>query len=424
MSGSAARVASWRSLSPCCRVASCGDSRDSSQGEETVPRITPTSGVTTLAPTVEAPTTTVAPTAAPTAPPATAFPTSPTAAAHAPSDSTARHAATGDAAARDAATGHAATGDRGAGDAAAHHAGADHPAARNAATADDRRRRHTRRAGAVHRRRRRRRHRTADRQRRLVPRRVGDRSRRDVSGDAGVRGRRRVPRHELGMGPRRLLPGDVRRGTRHVGDVDLHGGVLRRRALRRRGGSDRDHPAGLHRRPRRAAADGVDRPGLSGRRGRHVRAADRSGGARLPVPSRARGRRHRRPADAGRARDRSAEPAAFGNHDHNRRPPPPATTSPATTVLPATTTTVVGAGAPVECTAAAIGADIGREVDEVTACHAGWALGQIRSCPGNSACPRADLFRLSESGWAFIRSVRYQCAEDLHEMGMSAYTAG
>jgi peptidoglycan hydrolase-like protein with peptidoglycan-binding domain len=101
----------------------------------------------------------------------------------------------------------------------------------------------------------------------------------------------------------------------------------------------------------------------------------------------------------------------------------PATTI-ATTTTPATTTTVVGAGDPAECTVAAVGEDIGRAVDEITACHAGWALGQIRSCPANSACPKADLFRISETGWAFIRQVRYQCAEDLHEAGMSAYTAG
>ena len=103
------------------------------------------------------------------------------------------------------------------------------------------------------------------------------------------------------------------------------------------------------------------------------------------------------------------------------------TTSPATTVptttAPATTTTVVGAGERAECTAAAVGEDIGRTVDEITACHAGWALGQIKSCPENSACPKADLFRMSETGWAFLRQVRYECAEDLHEAGMSAYTA-
>ena len=101
---------------------------------------------------------------------------------------------------------------------------------------------------------------------------------------------------------------------------------------------------------------------------------------------------------------------------------PPATTTP-TTTTPATTTTVVGADDPAECSSAAVGEDIGRAVDEITACHAGWALGQVKSCPANSACPKADLFRISETGWAFIRQVRYQCAEDLHDAGMSAYTA-
>ena len=47
----------------------------------------------------------------------------------------------------------------------------------------------------------------------------------------------------------------------------------------------------------------------------------------------------------------------------------------------------------------------------------------IRSCAA-TPCQRADLFRFGESGWAFIRPVRYECAEDLQQAGMSAYTAG
>jgi peptidoglycan hydrolase-like protein with peptidoglycan-binding domain len=387
-------------------MASCGDSRDSSQGEETVPRITPTSGVTTLAPTVEAPTTTVAPTTGPTAPPATAFPTSPTPPPTPaptqppatqppatqppatqpfttpapitlppetpPPPTTAVVVTPGEPAlCTDAAVG-AATGLLTVSNVSCHAGWAvGHdvtcPATQECEGVDVF---HVTSSGWVH----------------------------------------------DGYFPAMCAEGLVTSGMAIYTAVSFVGALC----------GDAAGPTE------------IIRPDSTGERVVQLQtaliaegypvAADGTYGPRTEAA--VRDYQSRRGLEV----DGIAGPqtqAALGIGPQNQPPSgttttpataPPATTSPATTVLP-TTTTVVGAGAPVECTAAAIGADIGREVDEVTACHAGWALGQIRSCPGNSACPRADLFRLSESGWAFIRSVRYQCAEDLHEMGMSAYTA-
>ena len=108
-------------------------------------------------------------------------------------------------------------------------------------------------------------------------------------------------------------------------------------------------------------------------------------------------------------------------------------TSETTQPAPATTTTTVaardhddggGAGAPVECTAAAIGADMGRTVDEISACHAGWAIAPLPSCPAGLACPRSTSSTSPTPAGCHDGSSPAGCAEDLHEAGMSAYTAG
>lgn len=96
------------------------------------------------------------------------------------------------------------------------------------------------------------------------------------------------------------------------------------------------------------------------------------------------------------------------------------TTTPASATVPST---AVGAGATAECTAAAIGADIGRPVDVIAACHSGWAIGQINNC-AVAPCPTVDVFHVTDQGWMYDRKVAAGCAEELHDAGMSAYTAG
>jgi peptidoglycan hydrolase-like protein with peptidoglycan-binding domain len=102
----------------------------------------------------------------------------------------------------------------------------------------------------------------------------------------------------------------------------------------------------------------------------------------------------------------------------------PASTSPptaATTTAP-TSVVVVTAGQPVACTAAAIGADLGRAVDEITACRAGWALGP-ESCAAAGVDCRVDVFHVTDEGWVHDGAFPADCVDDLTATGMAVHTA-
>ena len=103
----------------------------------------------------------------------------------------------------------------------------------------------------------------------------------------------------------------------------------------------------------------------------------------------------------------------------------PAPTSPptaATTIAPSSTVVVVTAGEPVECTAAAIGADLGRTVDEIAACRGGWALGP-ESCAAAGIDCRVDVFHVTDEGWVHDGAFPADCVDDLTVTGMSVHTA-
>ncbi len=107
-------------------------------------------------------------------------------------------------------------------------------------------------------------------------------------------------------------------------------------------------------------------------------------------------------------------------------PTPPTSPTVPPTAVPstiATSATVAGVGAGAECTAAAIGEDLGRPVDVISACHSGWAIGRINDC-SQAPCPTVDVFHITDRGWVYDTKVAAGCAEELHDAGMSAYTAG
>jgi peptidoglycan hydrolase-like protein with peptidoglycan-binding domain len=117
----------------------------------------------------------------------------------------------------------------------------------------------------------------------------------------------------------------------------------------------------------------------------------------------------------------AGEPAAPATTTSPPATLPPATAPPTTA---GTTTTVAGPDSPVECSTAAISADVGRQVDAISACHSGWAIAPLPTCQAGLACPRVDVFHVTETGWVADGSSPAGCAEDLHDAGMSAYTAG
>jgi peptidoglycan hydrolase-like protein with peptidoglycan-binding domain len=102
----------------------------------------------------------------------------------------------------------------------------------------------------------------------------------------------------------------------------------------------------------------------------------------------------------------------------------PATTTLRTTAPGATSTVVVTPGEPVDCIADAVAADIGTGVREIVECRAGWAIGRIEPCPQNTICEEADIFHVTENGWVHDGVFSALCAEHLVEAGMSAHTAG
>jgi peptidoglycan hydrolase-like protein with peptidoglycan-binding domain len=93
----------------------------------------------------------------------------------------------------------------------------------------------------------------------------------------------------------------------------------------------------------------------------------------------------------------------------------------ATTIAPSSTA-VVTAGEPVECTAAAIGADLGRAVDEISACRGGWALGPESCSPAGTDC-RTDIFHVTDQGWVHDGAFPADCVDDLTVTGMAVHTA-
>jgi peptidoglycan hydrolase-like protein with peptidoglycan-binding domain len=102
---------------------------------------------------------------------------------------------------------------------------------------------------------------------------------------------------------------------------------------------------------------------------------------------------------------------------------------PAPTAPPATPTTtapsstaVVTAGEPVRCTAEAIGGDLGRAVEEITACRGGWALGS-ESCAAAGVDCRVEVFHVTERGWVDDGAFPADCVDDLTVTGMAVHTA-
>jgi peptidoglycan hydrolase-like protein with peptidoglycan-binding domain len=102
-------------------------------------------------------------------------------------------------------------------------------------------------------------------------------------------------------------------------------------------------------------------------------------------------------------------------------PAPTAPPAAPTTTAPSSTA-VVTAGEPVECTAAAISADLGRAVDEITACRGGWALG-AESCAAAGVDCRADVFHVTDEGWVHDGAFPADCVDDLTVTGMAVHTA-
>jgi peptidoglycan hydrolase-like protein with peptidoglycan-binding domain len=85
-------------------------------------------------------------------------------------------------------------------------------------------------------------------------------------------------------------------------------------------------------------------------------------------------------------------------------------------------------GEPPACDAATISADTGLAVTAVRGCVAGWAQGLLSTTctstePGVE-CEDADVFHVTEQGWAYDGTMYAYCAEHLADRtGMSIYTA-
>lgn len=102
---------------------------------------------------------------------------------------------------------------------------------------------------------------------------------------------------------------------------------------------------------------------------------------------------------------------------------PPATAP--STSAPAAPSSSAGVtpGQPVECTAAAIGADVGREVAAITGCRGGWAIGPEPCSPDAIDCLQVDVFHVTEAGWVHDGTFSDFCVDDLTVTGMSVHTA-
>ena len=78
---------------------------------------------------------------------------------------------------------------------------------------------------------------------------------------------------------------------------------------------------------------------------------------------------------------------------------------------------------PVTCDAATISADVGRNVDAITACRGGWAIGP-EQCPADAVdCLRVDVFHVTDDGWVHDGAYSDFCVDDLTVTGMSVHTA-
>ncbi len=101
---------------------------------------------------------------------------------------------------------------------------------------------------------------------------------------------------------------------------------------------------------------------------------------------------------------------------------PVPTPAPTAAPIAPSSTVVVTAGAPVECTAQAIGADLGRAVDEIIGCRGGWAIGQ-ESCAAAGIDCRVDVFHVADGGWVHDGAFPADCVDDLTVTGMAVHTA-
>lgn len=104
--------------------------------------------------------------------------------------------------------------------------------------------------------------------------------------------------------------------------------------------------------------------------------------------------------------------------------PTAATVTTVTSSSSTSTTIVLRAGEPLPCTADAIGAEINTSISEITACRSGWAIGRIDRCPAQTVCEDVDVFHATEDGWVYDGHFGSLCADDLGATGMSPYTAG
>ena len=102
----------------------------------------------------------------------------------------------------------------------------------------------------------------------------------------------------------------------------------------------------------------------------------------------------------------------------------PAVTTPSTSAPASpTSSAVVTPGQPAECDAAAISADVGRDVASITGCRGGWAIGP-EPCPsGADDCLGVDVFHITEGGWVYDGTFPDDCVDDLTVTGMSVHTA-
>jgi peptidoglycan hydrolase-like protein with peptidoglycan-binding domain len=100
----------------------------------------------------------------------------------------------------------------------------------------------------------------------------------------------------------------------------------------------------------------------------------------------------------------------------------PATPASSTSVPAAPTlSTAVTPGQPAQCDAAAISADVGRDIESITGCRGGWAIAPA-SCPsGADDC--VDVFHITDGGWADDGTFPDDCVDDLTVTGMSVHTA-
>ena len=102
----------------------------------------------------------------------------------------------------------------------------------------------------------------------------------------------------------------------------------------------------------------------------------------------------------------------------------PAVTAPSTSAPAApTSSAVVTPGQPAECDAAAISADVGRDVASITACRGGWAIGPEPCPPDADDCLGVDVFHITEGGWVYDGTFPDDCVDDLTVTGMSVHTA-